>query len=532
MPVIETVIILLICVVALSVISAKINVLFPVLLTIVGMLLGAIPSFPKLFLDPSIVMLVFLPPILYIAAFNTNWYEFKQNRKPIAILAFTMVFVTTLGIGFIAKALLPGFTIAMGFLLGAIISPPDAVAATAVFKKMIIPKKITSILEGESLVNDASALIAFQFALAAVMTGQFSAAGATAKFIWVVIAGIVIGLLVAALAVEVRKRWQMEPAIETGVTFITAYAAYLAAEKLHASAVLSVVAAGLYVGSKEQTIHKASTRLQATAVWNFVVILLEGVIFILIGLQIPYIITGMRGESFWHLMQEGVLIALAAILIRFIFVFAIHFIADRIRLALQLEPLFPSFKYSFVIAYTGMRGVVSLAAAFSIPLVLENGTPFPQRDLILFIVFSVIIITLVAQGLTLPWFIQKINLEKDESATEPVTNIMQILAKAALNRIEEIIHEENLESNAAGEIRDLYYTRVLDLSGVKSKNQVMEQQLSRRLMLEAVVAKRKKLFELQYQQLIDQKHFKEVEHELDLEETRLQKLKILLIPKR
>ncbi|MBH2003316.1 MAG: Na+/H+ antiporter [Sphingobacteriia bacterium] len=532
MSIIETIIILLICVVALSVIAAKINVLFPVLLTIVGLLLGAIPSFPKIFLDPSIVMLVFLPPILYIAAFNTNWYEFKQNRKPIAILAFTMVFVTTLGIGFIAKTLLPGFTLATGFLLGAIISPPDAVAATAVFKKMVIPKKIISILEGESLVNDASALIAFQFALVAVTTGHFSLTDAAGKFIWVVFAGIFTGLTIAAIAVYVRKRWQMDPAIETGVTFITAYAAYLAAEQLHCSAVLSVVAAGLYVGSKEQTFHKASTRLQATAVWNFVVILLEGVIFILIGLQIPYIIAGIKGEPLWHLMLEGFLIALAAILIRFVFVFAIHFIADKLRVAMKLDPLFPSFKYSSVIAYSGMRGVVSLAAAFSIPLVMDNGMEFPHRNLILFIVFSVIVITLVAQGLTLPWFIKKINIDGGAPAEQPSSDILQLLAKAALNRVEEIIHNENLESNAAGEIRDMYYTRVLEFNTIKSRDQLLEKQLSKRLMLEAVRAKRKKLFQLQYQRMIDQKLFKELEHDLDLEETRLQKLKIIQIPKR
>ena len=516
----------MILVVGLSIVARKIKILFPVLLTVAGLLLGFIPSFPRLFLDPSIVLLVFLPPILYSAAWYTNWYDFKININPIFILAFTMVIVTTIGIGFLAKAFLPGFSLAMGFLLGAIISPPDAVAATSVFKKVSIPKRIITILQGESLVNDASALIAFQFALTAVSTGYFSMASAAGQFFIVVIGGIAIGLLVGVISLFVHRKWKMEPAIEIGVTFITAYAAYLAADKFHFSGVLSVVTAGIYVGNRQAQAQGASLRLQAVIVWNFVVILLEGVIFLLIGLQIPYIIEGIKDEPLKHLLLEGLLISLSAILIRFIFIYGVSLLSNIVRKRLKLKPLFSSGKHIFIIAYAGMRGVVSLAAAFSIPLVMMDGSTFPERNHILFLVFCVIVFTLVIQGITFPWLIKKLRFAKALNENERINSIQQNLNEAALKQVKSVIKEEKLNNVVAEKIRDIYQQRVNDYMTCKTPEELRQKQLSKRLLLEAVRAKRKKLIELQAIQHIDYDLFHALLNEVDLEETRLENLRI------
>jgi len=270
----------------------------------------------------------------------------------------------------VARGLLPGFTLGMGFLLGAIISPPDAVAATSVFKHIKIPKRIVTILEGESLVNDASALITFQFALTSIFIGSFSLSSAIGQFIMASAGGVGIGCLVGYLSLVMHRKWKMDTAIETGLTFVTAYGSYVLAEEFHFSGVLSVVAAGLFVGNKQAKIHSAKMRLQSIAVWNFTVVMLQGLIFILIGLQLPFIASGIKDQSIFHIIKLGALISLAAILIRFTFVFVMNFLTGKARSMLKMKPLFPSRKHDFVVAYAGIRGVVSVAAAFSIPLFL------------------------------------------------------------------------------------------------------------------------------------------------------------------
>jgi CPA1 family monovalent cation:H+ antiporter len=338
--------------------------------------------------------------------------------------------------------------------------------------------------------------------------------------------GVGIGCLVGYLSLVMHKKWKMDTAIETGLTFVTAYGSYVLAEEFHFSGVLSVVAAGLFVGNKQAKIHSAKMRLQSIAVWNFTVVMLQGLIFILIGLQMPFIAAGIEDQSIVHLIKLGAIISISAILIRFIFVFVMNFLTGKIRSMLKMKPVFPSRKHDFVVAYAGIRGFVSVAAAFSIPLFLQNGSPFPQRNLILFIVFCVIIFTLVLQGLTLPWIIRKLDFSSYLKKRKESNLVLASLSQAALDHIEDIIKLEKLDTDAAHHVHDIYTRTIHQYSDCNTPDEIEQRNLSRRLMLEAVKAKRKKLHEIRQEEDLDHELFLELQNELDLDEARLLKLKI------
>jgi len=383
-----------------------------------------------------------------------------------------------------------------------------------------------AILEGESLVNDASALITFQFTLISIFIGSFSLTGAIGQFFMASAGGVGIGCLVGFLSLVMHKRWKMDTAIETALTFITAYGSYVLAEEFHFSGVLSVVAAGLFVGNKQANVHSAKMRLQSIAVWNFTVVMLQGLIFILIGLQLPFIASGIKDQSIIYLVKMGGVISAAAIFIRFSFVFIMNFLTGKIRAMLKLEPVFPSRKHDFVVAYAGIRGFVSVAAAFSIPLYLQNGSPFPQRNLILFLVFCVIIFTLVFQGLTLPWIIRKLDFTPYITTKKEANFILAALSEAALEHIENLITRENIDTEAAQHVKDIYARTIKQYSKFNTDDEIEQRKISRWLMVEAVKAKRKKLHELRQDEELDHDLFLELQNELDLDEARLLKLKV------
>jgi CPA1 family monovalent cation:H+ antiporter len=520
---IEIVIMLLCFVVALSVFARRLQIVFPVLLTLAGLIIGFIPGLPQVVLEPSIVLLVFLPPILYSAAWYTNWREFKRNMEPITVLALGLVIATCVAIAYTAHALLPGFTLAMGFLLGAIISPPDAVAATAVLKQVSVPKKVVTILEGESLVNDASALIAFQFALVAITTGHFSLMEATGKFVWVVSGGIAMGLLVGYAAYYVHKYFQLEPALETMLTFVTAYGAYLAAEKFHLNGVLAVVTAGLFMGSKQSRLHSPVMRMQAVAVWDFVMAFLNSLIFILIGLQLPHIIKHIDTDDLPHLILYGTIISVVATVLRFGYIFLADFISGRIRKRLRVPVVFSSLKHTTVLAFTAMRGVVSLAAAFSIPLLLDDGTAFPQRDMLLFITFFVVLFTLVLQGVLLPWLVKTLKFNQDNTEHNHQYLIKQLLSETAYQKVNDIIIAEKLNAEIAHKIRDWHHHKLLHNINATDVNTAEEKMIAHKLQLASITARRQKLHQLNDKGEIDVELFHSLENELDLEETRIKR---------
>src|SRR5262249_22103793 len=432
------IIVLLFTVVAASVVIArKMALPYPIVLVLVGLVLSFVPRLPEVKLDPNIGFYFFLPPLLYPAALFTSWRDFRRNLRPIVMLAIGLVLFTMIVVACVAHWLIPSLPWAAAFALGAIVSPPDAVAATSVVRRLPVPHRIVSILEGESLVNDATALVALQFAVAALLTGQFSLGQASLRFIWAAGGGIGFGLLVG-VAIRWVHRHLDDPPVQITISLLTPFLAYLPAERLHASGVLAVVAAGIYMGWHSPLIVTARYRLQAFAFWEIVVFLLNGFVFTTIGLQLPEILRSLRGESLLSPLENALLVSAAVVLVRIAWVFPGAHLPFLLTKKFPSREPRPDWQNVVIIAWSGMRGVVSLAAAFALPFVLPNGSPFPGRNYILFLTFSVILVTLVFQGLTLPIVIRKLRLEADVSTDEEERTARLKANEAAIELIEKL----------------------------------------------------------------------------------------------
>jgi len=402
---------LVVIIVLLIILAQKIKVAYPILLVLGGLGISFIPGIPMITIDPELIFIIFLPPLLYEAAWSISWKQLWKWRRIVSSFAFLVVFFTAFSVGIAAYYLIPGFTLALGFLLGGIVSPPDAVSAGSILKNVKISKSSSAILEGESLLNDASSLIIFQFALVAVMTGKFVWYEAIGSFFWMVIGGVGIGLLIGKIFMEVHKKLPTDANIDTVLTLVAPYIMYLAAEEVHASGVLAVVSGGLYLSNNRHKFLSSSSRLRSINVWQSLGFILNGIVFMIIGLDLPQIITELGDISISSAIWYGVLITGVLILVRFISAYAAVITTIIARNFITVaEARNPGWKVPIFFGWSGMRGVVSLAAALSIPVIMDNGQLFPQRNLILFITFVVILLTLVVQGLTLPFIIKKLNL--------------------------------------------------------------------------------------------------------------------------
>jgi Na+/H+ antiporter len=403
---------LILVIVLLIMLANKIKVAYPVLLVIAGLLISFMPGIPVLHIEPELLFIIFLPPLLYEAAWTISWKELWHWRRIIGSFAFIVVFFTALSVAFIANTFIPGFSLALGFLLGGIVSPPDAVSAGAILKFVKVPKRMSSILEGESLLNDASSLIIFRFAAVAVATGQFIWYKAALSFGWMVLGGIGIGLLIGWIFMKAHKYLPTDTNMDIILTIVTPYIMYIAAEEAHSSGVLAVVSGGLFLSNKRHRFLSSASRLRGVNVWESLVFVLNGLVFLLIGLDLPQITEGLKQEgiSFSSAIGYGLLITAVLIIVRFIAAYGAVLTTLIMRNFIKVADPNPGYKAPFVMGWTGMRGVVSLAAALSIPVQLSDGTPFPERNLILFITFIVILTTLLLQGLTLPALIRKIKL--------------------------------------------------------------------------------------------------------------------------
>ena len=432
--------ILIFAIVLIMMVADKIKVAYPILLIIAGLGISLIPGIPHLTIDPEFIFLIFLPPLLYEAAWTISWKELWHWRRIILSFAFVVVFLTALSVAFVANYFIPGFTLALGFLLGGIVSPPDAVSAGAILKFVKVPRTISSILEGESLLNDASSLIIFRFALIAVGTGQFVWSQASVSFTWMVIGGIGIGLLIGWIFMKLHKYLPTDANMDIALTLITPYMIYLAAEEVHSSGVLAVVSAGLYLSNNRHSFLSSASRVRGYNVWQSLVFVLNGLVFTLIGLSLPTIVDGLEGVSVYSAFGYGALITLVLVIGRILSAYGAVITTMIARNFITVaDTKNPGIKGPFIIGWAGMRGVVSLAAALSIPVTLADGTPFPQRNLILFITFVVILLTLVLQGLTLPWLIRRFRLLSAEQQSEDqlmYTNIQHELAEFALLHLE------------------------------------------------------------------------------------------------
>jgi Na+/H+ antiporter len=400
---------LIFIIVALVMLANKLKIAYPIVLVLGGLALSFVQAFSHIFIDPELIFFIFLPPLLYEAAWQTSWKVFWKWRRIITSFAFPVVIFTSCVVAFASTALIPGFTLALGFLLGGIVSPPDAISATTIMRQVKAPKMLVSIIEGESLLNDASSLIVFRFALAAVVTGQFFFAEAAGSFVVVIVMGTVIGLLVGLLFYAIHRWLPTTASIEIVLSFLAPYCMYYFAEQFHFSGVLAVVAGGLFLSSKRNRMLGYESRVQGSNVWSTIGFVLNGLVFLLIGLQLPLIINNVEEVSLGQAIWYGLVISFVLIITRLLSAIgAVGFTKVASRF-ITVADRNPGWKTPLIFGWAGMRGVVSLAAALSIPVLINETQPFPYRNLILVITFVVILVTLVFQGLTLPWLIRKLN---------------------------------------------------------------------------------------------------------------------------
>lgn len=395
----------------LIMLAKKIKVAYPVLLVLAGLGISLIPGVPEVHIEPETIFVIFLPPLLYEAAWQISWKELWKWRRIIGSFAFVVVFLTALSVALVANYFIPGFTLALGFLLGGIVSPPDAVSAGAILRFVTIPRRLKSILEGESLLNDASSLIIFRFALIAVATGQFVWHEAALSFTWMVAGGIGIGVLTGYIFMKLHKFLPTDANSDMVLTLMAPYLMYIAAEEVHSSGVLAVVSGGLLLSNNRLSFLTSTSRLRGYNVWESLVFVLNGLIFMFIGLDLPQITSGLGEVSIPAAIGYGLLVTAVLIIGRILTAFGAVVTTLIARKYITVaDSNHPGIKGPFLLGWSGMRGVVSLAAALSIPVMLDNGEAFPQRNLILFITFVVILATLLLQGLTLPFLIQKFHV--------------------------------------------------------------------------------------------------------------------------
>jgi CPA1 family monovalent cation:H+ antiporter len=464
-------IILILIIAGLVMLAQKLRVAYPIVLVLGGLLLSVTDGFSKITIDPELVFFIFLPPLLYEAAWQTSWKEFWRWRRVIISFAFPIVIVTSSVVALVSHAVIPGFTLALGFLLGGIVSPPDAISATTIMRNVRVPKVIVSIAEGESLLNDASSLIVFRFALAAVLTGQFVFKEAATSFFLVIVMGTLIGLVIGLFFYAVHRWLPTTASLDIVLSFVTPYCMYYAAERFHFSGVLAVVSGGLLLSNKRQTMLTHLSRIQGANVWSTVGFVMNGLIFLLIGLQLPSIVAQLDHISLESAIGYGLLIALVLIVTRLLCTFSASLFTRFMSRFITVADPNPGWRGPLILGWAGMRGVVSLAAALSIPVMTNAGQAFPQREVILFITFVVILVTLVLQGLTLPWVVRKVNLqERQGHITEEKQEIIiqKKLAKAALDflsshypdRSGENEHVKNLKSRF--EVSFRYFSSLSD----------------------------------------------------------------------
>jgi CPA1 family monovalent cation:H+ antiporter len=512
----------------LTMLSEKLRISYPIFLVIAGLLISFIPGIPVISLHPDLVFLIFLPPLLYAAAWNTSWKDFWQWKRPIMMLAVGLVIFTSTAIAFTAHAMIPDFPLALGFLLGGIISPPDAVAAASVLQSMSIPKRVLTILEGESLINDASSLIVFRVALAAIFTGQFFFWKTTGDFFIVALLGILIGLVIAHVIYAVHRFLPTTGSIDTALTIISPYIMYITAEHFHASGVMAVVSGGLFLSFRSNEIFSYSSRIQVYSFWQTLTFLLNGLVFILIGLQLPAITAALGQYSVAISIFYAVVISLITIALRIIWVFPGAYLPRILSKKIRLREKRPSWQSVFIVGWSGMRGVVSLASALSVPLTLSGDIAFPHRNLILFITFVVILFTLVLQGLSLPFVIRFLKIRDDEAedAEEQELEIRLRLAMAALDHMQSEHGDDLGDVDAFRRLKERY-ERMIELT---NKKLLKEEDAAttggflpryRRMLIEIVSVRRKELQKLRGEGKYAEELLRNKEWELDLEEARL-----------
>jgi monovalent cation/hydrogen antiporter len=519
---------LVVAVTLLVMVANYLKLSYPIVLLVGGLALSFVPGIPRFEIKPELIFLIFLPPLLFDAAWNTSWKDFWRWRRVILVFAFGLVFFTSTIVAVISWAVIPGFTLALGFLLGGIISPPDALAATSILKSVRVPKRVVAILEGESLINDASSLIVFRFALAAVLTGSFVWHEAIIDFSLVTVAGIAIGLVVALILYAVFRWLPTTPSIDGAILFTAPYLMYLTAESFHFSGVMAVVSGGLFISYRNNEIFSHSSRLQTQSMWSTIGFVMTGLVFMLIGLELQNIVEGMEDYAFSEALGYSLIISAVVIVTRLGFMMGTSVFTKFISKYITTADPNPGWKGPIIIGWAGMRGVVSLAAALSIPVLMTDNTSFPHRNLILFITFVVIFITLVVQGLLLPLVVRWVDykdpdkmLPEDQQDSKIHIELMRI----ALHTME--IHHPN--ESSGNKLIQIFMKRVkndvqisqqhLDNSDFKVDNTMVEE--FRKVFSDVIGAQRQELLKFRQKNEFDEEVIRKHETQLDLEEERM-----------
>ncbi len=518
----EIIILLLMAMLALTTIARKLAIPYPILLVVGGLVLGFVPGLPAVRLNPDLVFLVFLPPILWAAAYFTSWRDFRANARPITLLAVGLVLATTAAVAGVAHAVLPGLGWAGAIALGAIVSPPDAVSATALRKELNIPRRGLTILEGESLVNDATALVLYRAALAAVVSGTFDLRDTLLNFVLAAAVGIAVGF-----AVGVASRWVLhlagESFIAIAITLLAPYIAWVLAEQAQGSAVLACVTGGLYIRQYFSAIVAPVTRIQARAVWDLLVFVLNGIIFILIGLQLGVLRDSIPSSALSALILKGALVCATAIVVRLVWVPVAAWVPRFLSSSLRARDPMPSWSNLFILGWTGMRGIVSLAAALAVPLTVADGSPFPFRTEIILITFMVILVTLVLQGLSLPLLIRVLDLGDDRSLEHEERQARERAARAALVRLDEVATEDWPVPHHIEQLQVHYDRRWHRYAATGTPDPECTEEVAatfRRLRHETLTAERLALIELRNEGVISDEILHRLEHEIDVEALR------------
>ena len=514
---------LLAAAVTLIALADVVRIPYPILLVLGGLTLGFLPGMPHIELPPELVLVAVLPPLLYGTAFFTPLREFRANAARITTLAVGLVLATMVAVAAVAHAMVPGLGWPSAFVLGAIVSPTDPTAATSIAERLGLPRRLAAVVDGESLVNDGTALVAYKYALIAVVSGTFSLAHASASFVLNVIGGIAVGLAVGYLIRQVRQRLD-NPPVELTISIVSGYLAFLPAAALGVSGVLAAVTVGIYMGWHTAELTNASTRLQGTGVWEVLFFALNAVLFGLVGLQLPAILDGLSTFSTADLIRYGVVVTATVTAVRLVWVMGSIYLPRLVHGRLHGRDQLRSWRAGLILTWSGMRGAVSLAAALSLPLTTDAG-PFQRRRLLIFLTFAVILGTLVVQGLTLPGLIRVLGLEDDGLAEREEAKARIHAAESALERLDELVEEEWVRDDTVERMRGLYNFRRQRFSAridAEADDGSEARSLDyQRLRHELLEAERTAVLDLRRRGAIDDDVLRRVVRDIDLEDVRL-----------
>ncbi len=522
----QILILLLAVISVVGLVAKRLQIPPAILLVITGVGLALIPDLPTLQLAPDLVLVLVLPPIIYWDAVKMSWKEFRFNLRPIALLAIGCVAFTTVAVAAATHWLL-GFPWAVGFVLGAIVSPPDAVAPLAIAQRMQLPRRLVVVLEGEGLANDATALVLYRFAVIAVSAGSFSFVEAAGSFVAILAGEVVWGIGVGWLMLRLR-RWVRDPGIEIMLSILTPFMAYWPPEQLGGSGVLATLAAGLYVGWNGSRLIAAATRLPGAVFWDFLTYLIEGMVFVITGLQARTLIPFIRHFSIAELAFAAVVVCMVIIVTRFVWVFPATYLPRWLIPSIRRYDPSPPWQQPFLLAFTGVRGIVSLAAALAIPFTVADGSPFPDRDLILILTFCVLFVTLVGEGLTLPAVTRALGLanagrHERQAEREEEFKVRRRAIEAAIEQLDALAVSRKLPEAVVGPIRAHHRNRLEDIEHRKDGNDHHKKlaQLGDELELSLIEAERELVNNLYRDGELKDEARRRIERDLDLRDTLL-----------